>query len=121
MRRGNCCEVCGAAFVYNDDGFTQTHCKKHRKLRGIPARGYYVVITFIDGLSIDQEDFLARMIDRKLTKCALEDFVLSNSLEGAVIQHRPSGDFYKVADRTLIKINCNGGKMTGKLYDEHRG
>lgn len=110
MLRISVCAVCGKSFVWRDNGIRQTRCSTHRKIRNIPSRGYYVVVTFCDGLSSDQEDFLARMIDRKLTRRMLCDFVLARNLDGAVVQHIQSGTFYKVMDGELIKINCNGRK-----------
>lgn len=96
--------------MWRDNGIPQTRCRMHRKIRNIPARGYYVVMTFVDGLTPDQEDFLARMMDRRLTKKMLEDFVITHVLDGAVVQHCRSRALYRVFNGGMVKIN-----------NEHRG
>lgn len=105
VKRVSVCEVCGEAFVWIDQGIPQTRCRKHRQKISVPRRGYYAVITFCDGLTVDQEDFLARMIDRRLTARMLRDFLVTGTLHGAVVQHLRTKQMYKVDGRRLVKLD----------------
>lgn len=72
-------------------------------------RGRYKIITFVDGLREDQEDFLATMMDVEVKKMHLIDLAQDGGMDGAVIEHVASGTFYKIELSQFVMIQKPAG------------
>ncbi|MHB0966003.1 MAG: hypothetical protein ACYC36_06055 [Bellilinea sp.] len=106
-KRAARCRVCGKHFRYRGDE-VQYLCVSHRsqkKLRG----GKYKIITFVEGLRDEQEDFLAAMIDIEIKKIHLVDLAQGCGMDGAVVQHIASGAFYKIERGEFIEMQKPAG------------
>ena len=106
-KRANRCRVCGKYFRYRR-AEVQYLCASHRSQKSLPG-GKYKIITFVDGLSEDQEDFLATMMDVEINKMHLVDLAQGCGMDGAVVQHLGSGTFYKIERGEFIEMQKPAG------------
>jgi len=60
------------------------------------------VVTFIEGLTEDQEDFLAGMLDMVLWRSHLIDLAQDGGMDGVIVQHEGSGGIYKIKGGNFI-------------------
>ena len=68
----------------------------------MPPRGKYRVVTFTEGLTEDQEDFLAGMMDMVLWRSHLIDLAQDSGMDGVIVQHEGGGGIYKIMDGNFI-------------------
>ena len=101
--RFNRCRTCGKKFRYIGE-VTKYLCLEHSQSCVAP-RGKYKIITFVDGLCIDQEDFFAGMMDTVVYRTHLCDLAQDGGMDGIVIQHLASGSFYKIERGNFILIH----------------
>ena len=101
--RANKCRACGKMFSYKDTEI-QYLCFQHQDSCLAP-RGKYKIITFVEGLTEDQEDYYAGMMDTVLWRTHLSDLAQCGGMEGIVIQHITSGSFYKIECGQFILIH----------------
>ena len=68
----------------------------------MPPRGKYRVVTFTEGLTEDQEDFLAGMMDMVLWHSHLIDLAQDSGMDGVIVQHVSSGTIYKIVGGIFV-------------------
>ena len=101
-KRAARCRVCGKHFRYRGVEI-QYLCVSHRSQKKLPG-GKYKIITFVEGLRDEQEDFLAAMVDIEIKKTHLVDLAQGCGMDGAVVQHVASGTFYKIERGQFVLI-----------------
>ena len=97
------CRVCGRVFSYTGER-RQKLCPEHAGSCDLP-RGMYKVVTHADGLTDDQEDFLATMVGTTIKKMHMIDLAQGCGMNGAVVEHVASGTFYKIESSQFVIIN----------------
>ena len=101
--RTNRCRACGKVFYYTDTE-KQYLCLRH-KGSCLAPRGKYKIITFVEGLTEDQEDYFAGMMDVVLWRTHLADLAQGGGMDGIVIQHVATGSFYKIECGKFVLIH----------------
>ena len=100
--RSQRCRVCGKVFNYRDTE-RRYLCFEHAGSCLAP-RGKYKIITFVDGLAEDQIEHLIVMTDRIMFRTQLCDLAQGGGMDGVVVQHVASGEFYKIESGQFVLI-----------------